>query len=618
MSPGVPYARARGRIRVRVTLLIALGMLAPTLVMAWAGWRSYREVERRVLAERALLARLVAERLDAMLSADMEALQGALPAPELRLDEAGLEEERAALRRIWVRRHQLFDEVFLLDRDGKVLVDEPAELDPADASALLSEALRAGGPGYTDLIAGANGAKRLFALVPLRRRPGEVIGVVGARIHLGAPRLASALASPQLGEGESVDVVDGHAMVIASTDPARVFTPGDQADVVEGLLHQNVPAAPNCSAWEGEAAGGRREVYALCPLKIVHWGVKVQQPQGAAFAFIESLTRNVAALAAALFGVALLFAWGASLSVTRPVDTLTRAAQRIAQGSLSEPIPPLPADEVGRLGASLEKMRVALKESLERVERANEELEARVRERTAELERLNRALRDRDEQRRLALRKVISAQEDERKRIARELHDETSQSLAALVMSLQVSARGLPDDARKRVEDARALAVRTLEEVHRLIVDLRPSVLDDLGLKSAIQWYADRTLKTRGVSVRCEFSGLDEGRLPFEVETAVFRCAQEAMTNIARHANADGVLVQCSMRGARLTMEIEDDGDGFDVAALSAPDERGRGFGLMGIRERVELLGGTVRIESSPGEGTLVALDVPAGMEAAA
>ena len=95
----------------------------------------------------------------------------------------------------------------------------------------------------------------------------------------------------------------------------------------------------------------------------------------------------------------------------------------------------------------------------------------------------------------------------------------------------------------------------------------------------------------------------------------IVRCAQEAMTNIARHSSADAALVQCARRDGRITMEIEDDGDGFDVAALGKPDEKGRGWGLLGIRERVELLGGTAKIESSPGEGTLVTIDVPAGME---
>ncbi len=206
---------------------------------------------------------------------------------------------------------------------------------------------------------------------------------------------------------------------------------------------------------------------------------------------------------------------------------------------------------------------------------------------------------------------MISAQEAERKRIARELHDETTQSLAALSMNLEATKQMCFDpEAARRVAEAQALAVRTLDDVHRLIVDLRPSVLDDLGLQSAIVWYAERCLKARGIAVRCEFSGLDR-RFPLGFETAVFRTAQEAMTNIARHARAETVLVQCAVAGGELVMEIEDDGCGFDAAAIRPSEKDGRGFGLLGMRERVDLLGGTVSIDSAPGEGTHVVLRVP-------
>jgi signal transduction histidine kinase len=136
-------------------------------------------------------------------------------------------------------------------------------------------------------------------------------------------------------------------------------------------------------------------------------------------------------------------------------------------------------------------------------------------------------------------------------------------------------------------------------------------VLDDLGLASAIRWAAQRHLEPLGVTARCEFSGLDERRLPAEVETALFRIAQEALVNVARHAEADAVLVQCTASASEVTIEIEDDGKGFDPAILSAPPDAGAALGLMGMQERVELLGGTIEIDSAPGQGTRVALRVP-------
>ena len=204
-----------------------------------------------------------------------------------------------------------------------------------------------------------------------------------------------------------------------------------------------------------------------------------------------------------LAALALLFAWGAAQSVRRPLATLTGAAERIAEGDLAQPIPRLPADEVGRLGRAFERMRASLAESLARIAKDNVELEARVDARTRELARLNDELREREQTRLQLLRKVIRAQEDERKRIARELHDETGQTLTALAVRLdlaQVAAAG--ERAEQPVADARALARRSLEELHRLMHDLRPSVLDDLGLVAALRWLTEHRLAPKGISVQ--------------------------------------------------------------------------------------------------------------------
>jgi signal transduction histidine kinase len=239
-----------------------------------------------------------------------------------------------------------------------------------------------------------------------------------------------------------------------------------------------------------------------------------------------------------------------------------------------------------------------------------------VRERTRELEGLYRELQVREEWRGQLLAKVIGAQEDERKRLARELHDETSQTLSALAMRLETAVAAFPHDlARQRLVEAKDLTVRILDELHRLIYDLRPSVLDDLGLLSAIRWYAERHLEPLGVTVRWEFSG-QERRLQPQIETALFRVVQEAITNIAKYAHAATVLIQCVLKDDGIAIEIEDDGDGFDPARLAAAGDARRGLGLMGMRERVELLGGAIEIDAAPGKGVRIAVSVPLKAEA--
>jgi signal transduction histidine kinase len=319
-------------------------------------------------------------------------------------------------------------------------------------------------------------------------------------------------------------------------------------------------------------------------------------------------------LGAALLGLGAVFAWGAARSVTRPVAALTAAAEKIAEGDLTRPVPQAGPDEVGRLAYWLEVMRWSLREMLAYVEQANQRLERRVEERTAELARVNAALREREQELARLYEKVLTAQEDERKRLARELHDETTQSLAVLVMGIDGALAAIRSGQTPRLEEVKALAVHLIEEVHRLILDLRPSVLDDLGLSSAIRWYAERYLQPRGISVRCEFEKLDL-RLPPAFETALFRVCQEAMNNIARHAEAETVLVQARVENGALVVEIEDDGKGFDPGEVARRPGRPH-FGLLGIRERVELLGGKLMIDSTPGHGTRLHVEAPLPAEA--
>jgi signal transduction histidine kinase len=357
-----------------------------------------------------------------------------------------------------------------------------------------------------------------------------------------------------------------------------------------------------------EAPRAGADVVASAPLTVAPWRVLVRQTE--ALPGPALFTRRLLVLGPTVLGVALLFAWGAARSLTRPLSALVAAAGRIAGGDIDHPVPELGDDEVGGLARSFEAMRTALARSIDALNRDRVDLERRVAERTQELAGLYDDLRHHDERRGQLIRKTISAQEDERMRIARELHDETCQSLAALLMRFDAAlAVKDPEELRARISEARSLVDRALGEVHRMIFDLRPSVLDDLGLVPAIQWFAARHLEPRGIAVRCELEGM-ASRLPPEIETALFRVAQEALTNVARHAGAEAVLIQIARRGDIVELEIEDDGNGFDPGLVAGPSPSGRGLGLMGMRERIELLGGSAQIESSPGHGTRLAFRV--------
>ncbi|MBI2759052.1 MAG: PAS domain S-box protein [Chloroflexi bacterium] len=212
------------------------------------------------------------------------------------------------------------------------------------------------------------------------------------------------------------------------------------------------------------------------------------------------------------------------------------------------------------------------------------------------------------------LAKAIQVQEDERRRIARELHDETGQSLNAMVFGLKAAEAALstnPAQAREVVARLKSAAGDTVRELQTIIYDLRPSLLDDLGLTPALRWYAETRLESEGVRVIWNISGV-ERRLSPEVETALFRIGQEAITNIAKYASAGEVDMELLFEENRVVLTIKDDGSGFDIEdILTHPIEDGRGLGLLGMRERVELLRGKFEVASTPGSGTYIRAELP-------
>jgi signal transduction histidine kinase len=597
-------------IQARVVLLVGTGIVAALAGLGGTAWVGLDRMTSRLSAERLLLARTLGAHVDFLLQADMEVLQGVSGAPGLALDVDGVRSAAPALRDAYLR-SRLVERVLLLGPDGAVLLSEPdtpAAASPGPARTDVEAALQSGRPGASNVV-GTGASRRLYLLVPMRNWRGNVFAVAAAEIDPAGARLSAALDPFQFPGPGSIDLLDGVGNTIASTDRSRRLRVRDDAPVFAAAIADR-------RAIVGPGTGADAQMMlALAPLTAARWGLLIRQDESVSFAQVRSLRYTIAWLGPVLFGLALLFAWGAARSVRRPIALLTDSAERIAYGNLNQPIPDLGRDEIGRLGRSFEQMRMALKGSLEHVERANQQLEQRVEERTRELKRLYEQLQEREQWREELLRKVIAAQEDERKRLARELHDETSQTLSALAMKIETALAAWPSDAsRERLTEAKQLTVRTLEELHRLIFDLRPSVLDDLGLVSAIRWYAERHLEPRGIAVRCEFSGFGSRLMP-ELETALFRVTQEAITNIAKHSGAETVLIQCLQRDNRISIEIEDDGKGFVPANLPPPSARERGLGLLGMRERVELFGGTLELDSAPGSGTRIAVSVPVVQE---
>jgi signal transduction histidine kinase len=214
------------------------------------------------------------------------------------------------------------------------------------------------------------------------------------------------------------------------------------------------------------------------------------------------------------------------------------------------------------------------------------------------------------------LQHALTAQEQERRRIARELHDETSQAITSLTLNLQAligitEMKGFGDaEFLQTLKTVHSYAVYAGNEIVKLMKELRPTLLDELGMPAAIARYAKDTLQTKGISVSTEFAGT-ERRFPPEVEVTLFRVAQGAIGNILEHSEAKNASIKLECNNIECKLQIGDDGRGFDVSKITRVDPSGRGAGVFTMKERVNLVGGRCHIESAPGQGTNVFVKVP-------
>lgn len=244
----------------------------------------------------------------------------------------------------------------------------------------------------------------------------------------------------------------------------------------------------------------------------------------------------------------------------------------------------------------------------------NEDEKARLLEKVQKQHEQLRALA---EQRRLLARKVILAQEEERHRVSRELHDEAGQALTALKVSLEMMLAELPPNAdqveefrffRRRMAGALALCETTMSQIRILAHDLRPAALDDLGLNLTLEGFCrDFVERTQ---LRIDYIGQELPTMPGEVEICLYRFLQEALTNVTKHARARRVVVQLEVQGEWVTLSVADDGQGFDHSTIKGPQHVVKGIGLLGMQERLESLGGCLKIETAPGKGVRLSATV--------
>jgi len=585
-----------------------LGLLLFLAVMSLVTYFSFAHFRQDALDERLMLARTVAQSLDSMVERTFQSLRH-LPAQLPELDDSAADELRA------YRFQSLFREaVFVLDADGRALVSDPPFSLPTLRPPLPERET------VTPLLETPAGRPVLVIAQPFRRQNREHLLV--AELSPRGSVLSTFLQSLAPEAGLHIVVVDRHGRVIAAADQRHLFRTAEPAELLgeriashRSFLSESSP----CTACgdHGPEQGGEGYLTVMAPLRLAPWGVMVQQHRRLAFASLYNAQTVLLGAVGLLLIAGLVLSRAVSRSVVAPIEELSRQAEGLRRGNLQRPIAVEGDREIRMLASTLDGARQRLARALAELEELNQGLERQVADRT-------RKLRAQDAQRKTLVRRLLHAGEEERRRLARELHDEISQLLAVIQLSLSrlepersESGTGLSPAKIPALEKARNLLSKTQKEVHRIIYDLRPSILDDLGLAAAVRWYAENALEPRGIDVHLE---VEEGlALPAEVEITVFRIYQEIVTNILRHSEADHVSIELYITGdtadgtshhtlgdsRRLHLSVEDDGVGF------VKDERSGGAGILGMRERADLIGGRLALDSDPGLGTQVQLEIP-------
>jgi signal transduction histidine kinase len=305
----------------------------------------------------------------------------------------------------------------------------------------------------------------------------------------------------------------------------------------------------------------------------------------------------------------LIFATGLSKGIIAPVRALIDETKNIAAGNLSKALVIRGGYEIEELAESFENMRKKLKTSIEHIQSYNEQLEDMVSERTKEVEKNRKKIES-------LLGLIMTSQEEERKRIARELHDEPLQNLSVILMQLTQFKQLKNKPTDDQINNLLNLLLKINHDIRLIIQNLRPTVLDDLGLISAIRWILENHLRPYNIDYYFDYdNNLEDVRFNSIIEINIYRIIQEAVSNICKHSQAQNVHIKFIVKKQKIIINIIDNGIGFDVNKVLNKDVSIKtdlkGIGLLGMYERVALLDGNITINSTLNKGTEITITIP-------
>ncbi len=594
----------------KIIIAIILNVVIISATLGIISYFAVHESIERSLQNRLALARIISNYVEVFLNNNLYRLNDISLSGNGDLKDRDGQRVKRKLETVY--KYSLFTEgVFLLDKHGNELMTYPPHVDYFSNLTYISyvnQVLQTGRPVISNVYTIEPIKKKvIFMMTPLKDGGGRITGIAGGILGPTDHFLNQLLQSGKIENNTYIEIIDANEIVVASDNPSRVFQHHNHDSTLSKMIIDCKAGIMECRHGFSHPDAVKRPVdrLAFVPLNVAKWGVIVGQAEEDIFAPAIGLKGKFLLLVFIFIATSIIFSIGMSLNIVRPLRSLIVSTNKIASGDLSTPVGNLGSDEILTLSNSFDDMRQKLAESLDSIKNQNTELENRVAVRT-------RQIRESRQKIEHLLKKSITSQEEERKRIARGLHDTILQDTSAFLIKLDI-CRVHPERVTvEKIDEMRKIALETIDNIHDVIKDLRPSILDDLGIDAAIMWLLTNHLHEKGIQYYLEIESPLKGRLPAAVEITLFRILQETIINITRHANASNVFVVLDAKETHLDITIEDDGDGFDIDELMRhPIKDAKGLGIIGMKERAALLDGRLYIHSMPGEGTRVCIQIP-------
>ena len=595
----------------KIIIAITLQVIVIAATLGIISYITINESIDRLLTSRLALARIIANDVEVFINNNLNRLYDISLSGKIDLRGGDLEAEKRMLETAY--HYSPFTEgVFILDKHGTEILTYPPHVEYFSNFThidIVNQVLRLGKSVISNVYTlERTKQKMIFMMVPIWDSEGKVDGVVGGILSPTSHSINQLLHNTKIGEDSFIDVIDSNEVIIASDNQLRVLHHHDRNLELSSMIRKVESGILECKDGcysNDKFPKGTNELLAFVPLTVAPWGVIIGQSAKEIFTPATILRNRFILLVLIFICTSILFSFGMTKNIVIPLRQLIKSTNKIASGDLSIPVGNLGSHEILTLSKSFDTMRQKLAESIARINLHNVELENRVAERTREI----KESREKIEQ---LLKQSISTQEDERKRIARQLHDTILQDISAILIKMDTIKLDHRFFDTAAIDDIMIIMISTIDNIYAVIKNLRPSIIDDLGIEASIDWLLNHHLKKKGInySVVSKFSM--QRRFFPEIEITLFRMLQESIINVSRHSNAKNVLVALEGSESHIAICLEDDGDGFDIQDLEKGSfEGGRGLGILGMKERALLVNGELKLQSKPGGGTKVFIWIP-------